>query len=91
MVKGGQDEGLGRSRSGLSTKIQLVTDARGRPLRFALTGGQAADAPQAIPLLSGIQAGCGSADKGFESDKIPAFIRARGATAQVQPSGPLGI
>ena len=76
---------MGRSRGGLSTKIHLVSDARGRPLRFALTGGQAADAPQAIPLLSGIQAGCVIADKGQESNRILAFIRAQGTIAIIPP------
>ena len=57
MEKGGHDQALGRSRGGLSTKIHLVSDAPGRPLRFALTGGQGADAPQAILLLTGIETG----------------------------------
>ena len=83
--KGGHDQALGRSRGGLSTKIHLATDAWGRPLRFALTGGQAADAPQAISLLSGIQAGCVIADKGYESNRILAFIRAQGAEAVIPP------
>ena len=65
------------------------------PLRFSLTGGQAADAPHAVPLLSGIQAGCVIAAKGYESNSILDFIRAQGRhggrTAQVQPPGPLGI
>ena len=85
MEKGGYDQALGRSRGGLSTKIHLVSDAWGRPLRFALTGGQAADAPQAISLLSGIQAGCVIADKGYENNRILAFIRAQGAEAVIPP------
>ena len=34
--KGGADEALGRSRGGLTTKIHLLADALGRPLRFLL-------------------------------------------------------
>ena len=41
--RGGQGEALGRSRGRLSTKIPLVVDAQGRPIRFSLTGGQKAD------------------------------------------------
>ena len=44
----------------------MVCDAKGRPLRFALTGGQAADAPEATPLLDGIETGSVIADKGYE-------------------------
>ena len=76
---------MGRSRGGLSTKIHMVCDARGRPLRFALTGGQAADAPQAIPMLTGIETGWVIADKGYESNRNLAFIRSKGATAVIPP------
>ena len=42
-------EALGRSRGGLSTKIHLAVDGRGRPLSVLLTAGQAGDNP---PLLA---------------------------------------
>ena len=83
--RGGQGEAVGRSRGGLSTKIHLVTDAAGRPMRFALTGGQAGDAPQAIPLLTGIETGAVLADKGYESDAILDFIHRQGAEAVIPP------
>ena len=44
-------EALGRSRGGFSCKIHALTDALGLPVRFILTGGQAADITQAIPLM----------------------------------------
>jgi transposase len=50
-----EGEGLGRSRGGLSTKIHLAVDRRGRPLRVLLTPGQAGDNPQLLPLLDGIR------------------------------------
>ena len=54
-------------------------------MRFALTGGQASDGPQAIPLLTGIETGAVIADKGYESNRILAFIRSGGATAVIPP------
>ncbi len=63
----------------------MVCDARGRPIRFALTGGQASDGPQAIPLLEGIETGAVIADKGYESNRILAFISSSGATAVIPP------
>ena len=63
----------------------MVCDAKGRPLRFALTGGQAADAPEATPLLDGIETGSVIADKGYESNRILAHIRSKGATAVIPP------
>ena len=82
---GGQGEAVGRSRGGLSTRIHMVTDAQGQPVRFALTGGQEADAPQAISLLTGIETEGIIADKGYESNGILAFIRDPGAAAVIPP------
>jgi transposase len=52
-----------------------VADAQGQLIRFSLTGGQAHDAPQAIPLLTGIKAEWVIADKAYDSDQILDFIR----------------
>ena len=76
---------MGRSRGGLSTKVHLVADAKGQPIRFILTPGQAHDAPQAIPLLTGIKATHVIADKGYDSDEILSFIRSQGAIAVIPP------
>ncbi|MEB6589102.1 MULTISPECIES: IS5 family transposase [Pseudomonas] len=45
------DHALGRSRGGLTTKIHMLCDANGIPLRFLLSGGQASDIRYAQPLL----------------------------------------
>ncbi|RFQ01326.1 IS5 family transposase [Pseudomonas putida] len=45
------DHALGRSRGGLTTKIHMLCDANGIPLRFLLSGGQASDISYAQPLL----------------------------------------
>jgi transposase len=39
--RGGADHCLGRSRGGLTTKIHVVVDAQGLPIRLGLTAGQA--------------------------------------------------
>ena len=62
-----------------------MCDAKGRPVRFSLTGGQRADVSQAIPLLTGIETGAVIADKGYESDRVLAFIRDQGAEAVIPP------
>ena len=63
----------------------MMVDARGQPIRFILTDGQAGDAPQAIPLLTGVEATWVIADKGYDSDKILSFIRWQGAIAVIPP------
>ena len=69
----------------MRTKIHLVADAQGRPVRFSLTGGQKADVSQAIPLLTGLEAGAVIADKWYESNRVLAFIRNQGAEAVIPP------
>ena len=62
-----------------------MADAQGQPIRFILTPGQAHDAPQAIPLLTGVQADYVIADKGYDSDQILRFIEEQGAIAVIPP------
>jgi len=51
---GEQDEALGRSRGGLSTKLHLAVDGKGRPLAVLVTAGQRHESTQLRALLDGI-------------------------------------
>lgn len=68
--KGGQDQALGRSRGGLTTKIHMLADAQGRPLRFRITAGQAHDITAAPALLEGQEADAVLADKAYDSNDL---------------------
>jgi transposase len=59
----------------LTTKLHLLTDGEGKPIKFLLTGGQAADCMQAVPLLKGQKAKAVLADKGYDTDGIVRFVR----------------
>ena len=48
-------EGLGRSRGGLTSKVHLAVEGKGRPLAVLLTPGQAGDNPTLVPLLERIR------------------------------------
>ena len=65
---------MGRSRGGLTTKIHAVTDARGRPLRFILTGGEAHDSTTAADLLAGQTTTGVIADKAYDNNALRQFI-----------------
>ena len=67
-----------------------MVDAQGRPVRFSITGGQRADVSQALPLLTGIETGAVIADKGYESNRLLAFVRDQGAEAVYCPSRTAG-
>jgi transposase len=60
---------MGRSRGGLTTKIHAVVDADGRPIRLALTAGQAHDGRMAEPMLQDISKGAILlADKAYDTN-----------------------
>lgn len=63
------DQAIGRSRGGLSTKIHALVDALGNPLAFLLTPGQAHDLVGADALLPQMTANRLIADKAFDADK----------------------
>lgn len=45
------DHAIGRSRGGLTTKIHALTNQATDPVIVPLTGGQAGDNPELVPLL----------------------------------------
>lgn len=49
------NEALGRSRGGLTTKLHLAVDGKGRPLSIVVTQGQRHDSTQLEPVLDGIR------------------------------------
>ncbi len=61
----------------MTTKIHLLCDALGRPLRLLLTGGQKADCQSAPALLAGQTAKAVIADKGYDTDAIRILARAK--------------
>jgi transposase len=82
-ARGGGEEALGRSRGGLATKIHAVVDARGRPLCFLLTAGQAADCRQARSLLEGLAFERLIGDRGYDTDELRDWCAEHGAEAVI--------
>ena len=81
--RGAKDQALGRSRGGLTTKIHMLADALGRPLRFIITAGQVGDVTQAPALLEGQAGGAVLADKAYDSNALRAIIADMGAEAVI--------
>ncbi|MFK4116195.1 IS5 family transposase [Microbacterium sp. NPDC006705] len=89
------DHGIGRSRGGLTTKLHLVCDGRGRPLGMVITGGNVNDTTMMPAVLEDIRVprdGEGRprtrpdrvlADKGYPSKANRAWLRARGIAATI--------
>jgi transposase len=82
----GEDQAIGRSRGGLSTKIHALVDALGNPVGFHLTGGEAHDLVGADHLLPDMQAEALIADKAFDADKrVIEPLTAAGKTVVIPP------
>ena len=60
-------------------------DGLGNPVRFILTGGEAADVNQAISLLEGFEVEAVIADKGYDADYVVDTIESGGAKAVIPP------
>ena len=80
-----QESALRRSRGGLTTKIHLLANSLGLPLCFVLTGGQANDCTQALPLLGDRRPIAVLADKGYDTDPILNHLAERGIEAVIPP------
>jgi transposase len=82
--KGGRDHCLGRSRGGLTTKIHVVVDAQGLPIRLGLTAGETHDGQIADKLLDHLgPRTIVLADKAYDADRIRALIEDQGATPNI--------
>lgn len=74
---------MGRSRGGLTTKIHMVCDTFGRPLRFILTAGQRHDSLAAKALLDGFKAEAVLADKAYDNNELRQTIAEMKAAAVI--------
>ncbi|TMK45866.1 MAG: IS5 family transposase [Alphaproteobacteria bacterium] len=84
--KNGEDQAIGRSKGGLSTKIHTLVDALGNPVAFLLTPGQAHDLEGADALLPQMQADTLVADKAFDADeRVIEPLRAAGKNLVIPP------
>ena len=85
--RGQDDQALGRSRGGFSTKIHLKTDFGGLPIAFHLTGGEASDSRNFETLLDigpDITPRAALGDKGYDA-KANREARANAASVRSIP------
>jgi transposase len=76
-----ENQALGRSRGGFSSKIHLKTDFDGLPMAFHLTGGEVSDTTQlqiSLDIGPDIAPRVAITDKGYDSAANRAACRSRG-------------
>jgi transposase len=67
----------------LTTKIHALVDGLGMLARFRLTGGQAGDSPEALPLLDELKPASPAADKAYDSNAILQHLESTGIQAVI--------
>ena len=67
----------------MTTKIRMLADSLGRPLRFILTAGQVGDITVAPALLEGFQVEAVLADRAYDSNAFRWLIADNGAEATI--------
>lgn len=77
----GEDQAIGKSVGGNTTKIHMAVDAYGLPITFRLTGGEVHDAKVAPELIAALpRAQYTIADKGYDSEEIRNQIKEKSST-----------
>jgi len=77
--RGTQNQAIGKSKGGMTTKILALVDALGNLVHFVLLPGQRFDTIGVEPLIEGINFGVLLGDKAFDSNSIIAALNKRGA------------
>lgn len=75
-----ENQAIGKSVGGNTTKIHMAVDAYGLPIEFDLTGGEVHDSKAAPELIARLPfADYTIADKGYDSEEIRELIRKAGS------------
>ena len=83
---GSQNQAIGRSRDGLTSKIVALVDALGNLARFVLLPGQRHDSVGVEPLIDGVDFAALIGDKAFDANWLRAKVNERGALAVIPPN-----
>ena len=86
-IANSSEQHICRSRGGLTSKIHVVVDAKGLPMRLRLTGGQVHDKKLCTVLLKQLARKTRLlADRGYDADWIRALVAEQGAWANIPPN-----
>jgi transposase len=73
-----EDEAIGKSVAGNTTKIHMAVDAHGLPIDFEITGGEVHDCKVALKFFAQLpDADYMIADKGYDSEELRDLVRSK--------------
>jgi transposase len=84
-MRGTQNQAIGRSSGGLTTKIGALVDALGNLIAFVLVPGQRHDVNLVDKLMNGVACGAFLGDKAFDANKVRELLARNGAEAVILP------
>ncbi|UFN51590.1 IS5 family transposase (plasmid) [Roseomonas sp. OT10] len=84
-ARGGGEEGIGRSRGGLTSKVHHAVDGLGFVRRLLVTPGQQADCRHAGALTEGLQPVFVVGDRAYDTDTLRGHWHGRGIGVCVPP------
>jgi transposase len=79
--------GIGKTCGGWGTKIHVLTDAIGYPIKLKFTEGQITDNVPTIEILQGTFSKYFAADKAYDTDVIRAFLEKQKIEAVIPNQG----
>ena len=85
MNTGGEDQDLGRSVGGFSTKLHMAVDSLGNPVAMVLSPGQDHDSKHALEVLGELQPEVAAMDKAYDSEPLMNELRSRGIEPCIPP------
>ena len=80
---GAQNQCIGRSRGGLTTKIHALVDGLGNPLHVHLTPGNVHDVCEAAKLIEQAHGKNFIADKGYDANHVIEAVQKKNMTAVI--------
>lgn len=80
-----EEQALGRSKGGFTTKVHALVDALGLPLKFILTPGQSSEIKYAPELIKDIENANILGDKAFDCDEFINQIISQNCTPVIPP------
>lgn len=79
------EQALGRSRGGFSTKIHILSDALGNPLKYLLSPGQENDIEHAQAVVSGYAGENLLGDKGYDANDFIDYVKSKNMNPVIPP------
>ena len=85
MNTGGEDQDLGRSVGGFSTKLHMAVDSLGNPVAMELSPGQSHDSKHALDVIGDLRPELVAMDKAYDSQPLMDELRSRGIEPCIPP------